>query len=196
MKKLALALTMLASIAFTTTAKAQASDPYIGQIMFGAFQNAPNGWAECNGQILPIAQNQALFALLGTTYGGNGQTNFALPDMRGRSIVHPGTGPGLSPIVSGQTGGTETVTLTQSQMPLHSHTVNAVSTEGNQNTPTNTLPADTKALDKEYSDANANTVMKSTMINPAGGNQPHENRPPYIGIKCYIALQGVWPSWN
>jgi len=164
--------------------------------MFAPYYGTPTGWAECNGQLLSIAQNTALFSLLGTTFGGNGQTNFALPDMRGRSLVHPGTGPGLTPVVLGQVGGSETVTLTTPQMPSPSHTVTAVSTEGNQNTPTNKLPADTKALDKEYSDAATNTLTKGTMINPAGGNQPHENRPPYLAVKCYIALQGVFPALN
>lgn len=195
MKKLALALTMLASIAFTPTAKAQASDPFLGQIAFVPYNFAPQGWAACNGQLLPISQNQALFALLGTQYGGNGTTTFALPDMRGRMLVHEGQAPGgPTNYTMGQSGGTESVTLLVTQMPSHSHTVNAVTTEGNQNSPANALPADTKTLDKEYSDANGNTTMKATMVNPTGGNQPHENRPPFVTLKCIIALQGVFPS--
>ncbi|WP_312078816.1 tail fiber protein [Chryseobacterium sp.] len=195
MKKLAFAGALLVGILSSSLVKAQA-DPYLGQIMFAPYYNTPNGWAECNGQLLSIQQNTALFALIGTTFGGNGTTNFALPDMRGRSLVHPGTGPGLTPVVLGQTGGSETVTLNTNQIPAHSHTVNAVTSEGNQNSPTNALLADTKTLDKEYSDASANTTMKATMVNPTGGNQPHENRPPYLAVKCYIALQGIFPSFN
>jgi microcystin-dependent protein len=128
-------------------------------------------------------------------YGGNGTTNFALPDMRGRVLVHEGQAPGgPTNYTMGQNGGTESVTLLVTQMPAHSHTVNAVSTEGNQNSPTDNLPADTKALDKEYSNANGNATMKSTMINPSGGNQAHENRPPFITLKCIISLTGIFPS--
>ncbi|WP_223606700.1 phage tail protein [Chryseobacterium sp. OSA05B] len=196
MKNLILVCILLVSSAFTPTLKAQ-MDPYLGQIIFVPYNRTPNGWADCNGQLLPIAQNQALFSLLGTTFGGNGTTNFALPDMRGRVPISYGMGPGSSNnYVVGETGGSESVTLTQQQMPMHSHTVNAVTAEGNQNTPTGNLPADTKLLDKEYSDANANTTMKATMVNPTGGNQPHENRSPFLTLRCIIATQGVYPSFN
>lgn len=186
---------MMAMMASPSIAKAQASEPFLGQIAFVPYNFVPKNWAACNGQLLPISQNQALFALLGTTYGGNGTTTFALPDMRGRVLVHEGQAPGgPTNYTMGQTGGSESVTLQITQMPPHSHTVNAVTSDGNQNTPTNTLPADTKLLDKEYSDATANTTMKSTMINPSGGGQPHENRPPFVTLKCIIALQGIFPS--
>ncbi|KPE49569.1 phage tail protein [Chryseobacterium indologenes] len=171
-------------------------EPYLGQIIFVPYNRVPNGWAECNGQLLPISQNAALFSLLGTTFGGNGVTNFALPDMRGRSMIGQGQGPGLSNYVVGENGGTESVTLLSSQMPAHSHTINAVTSEGNENSPAGNLPADTKLLDKEYSSANANTTMKASMVNPAGGSQPHENRSPFLAIRCLIALQGVYPSFN
>ncbi|SEW48651.1 Microcystin-dependent protein [Chryseobacterium wanjuense] len=195
MKKLALACTLLISYALAPSLKAQASDPYLGQIAFVPYNFVPKNWAACNGQLLSIAQNQALFSLLGTTYGGNGTTTFALPDMRGRVLVHEGQAPGgATNYTMGQTGGAESVTLLVTQMPAHSHTVNAVTAEGNQNTPTNNLPADTKGLDKEYSDATANTTMKSTMVNPTGGTQPHENRPPFVTLKCIISLVGVYPS--
>jgi len=196
MKNLILACILLFSGAFTSTLKAQI-DPYLGQIIFVPYNRVPNGWAECNGQLLPINQNAALFSLLGTTFGGDGINNFALPDMRGRAPISQGIMPG-SPnnYVVGQNGGSESVTLTAQQMPSHSHTVNAVTSEGNQNIPTNSLPADTKLLDKEYSDANANTTMKATMINPAGGNQPHENRSPFLTMRCIIATQGIYPSFN
>ncbi len=143
---------------------------------------------------MPIAQNTALFSLLGTTYGGNGITTFALPDMRGRVLVHAGQGPGLSPYTQGQSGGQETVTLTTNQIPAHTHTVNAVGTEGNENNPSGKLLADTKTLDKEYSDAVGNTTMNPAMINPTGGSHPHENLQPYLALKCIIATQGVFPS--
>jgi len=195
MKNFTLACALLISCAFTPTLKAQASEPFLGQIAFVPYNFVPKNWAACNGQLLAISQNQALFALLGTQYGGNGTTTFALPDMRGRMLVHEGQAPGgPTTYTMGQTGGSESVTLLVTQMPAHSHTVNAVTAEGNQNSPTNALPADTKILDKEYSDATPNTTMKSTMVNPAGGNQPHENRPPFLTLKCIISLQGVFPS--
>ncbi|WP_312399999.1 tail fiber protein [Chryseobacterium sp.] len=197
MKKLVLSFTVLLGLFSTSALKAQASDPFLGQIAFVPYSFVPKNWAACNGQLLSIAQNTALFSLLGTTYGGNGTTTFALPDMRGKVLVHEGQAPGgPSTYTMGQTGGSESVTLTVAQIPAHSHTVNAVTSEGNQNVPTNSIPADTKGLDKEYSDATANTTMKSTMINPTGGNQAHENRPPYLTLKCIIALQGVYPSQN
>ena len=195
MKNFTLSLVMMAMMASSSIAKAQASEPFLGQIAFVPYNFVPKNWAACNGQLLPISQNQALFALLGTTYGGNGTTTFALPDMRGRVLVHEGQAPGgPTNYTMGQIGGSESVTLQITQMPAHSHTVNAVTSDGNQNTPTNTLPADTKILDKEYSDATANTTMKSTMINPSGGSQAHENRPPFVTLKCIIALQGIFPS--
>lgn len=196
MKKIFLAYTLLICSVFAPALHAQASEPFLGQIAFVPYIKAPNGWADCNGQLLPISQNQALFSLLGTTYGGNGTTTFALPDMRGRVIISQGQGPGLSSYVIGEIGGSESVTLTTQQMPAHTHTVNAVTAEGNQNSPTNNLPADTKGLDKEYSDTAANTTMKGTMISPAGGSQPHENRPPFVTLRCIIALQGIYPSFN
>ena len=177
-------------------ANAQLVETFLGEIRMFAGNFAPTGWAFCQGQLLPIAQNQALFALLGTTYGGNGTTTFALPDLRGRVPVGFGQGLGLSNKDLGQQFGSETVTLTTAQMPAHSHTVNAVTTEGNQNLPTNSLPANTKTLDKEYSDANANTTMKATMVNPTGGNQPFGVTQPSLGVNFIIALQGIYPSRN
>ena len=197
MKNLLFACTLLFSGVFSPALKAQASDPFLGQIAFVAFTFPPKNWAECNGQTMLISQNQALFALLGTTYGGDGVTTFKLPDMRGRVLVHNGQAiGGPTAYVMGQTGGSESVTLTTAQMPAHSHSVNAVTAEGNQNIPTNSLPANTKVLDKEYSDATADTTMKPTMIGSTGGNQAHENRPPFISLKCIIALAGVFPSQN
>jgi len=177
-------------------ANAQQVETFLGEIRMFAGNFAPTGWAFCQGQLLPIAQNQALFSLLGTTYGGDGMTSFALPDLRGRVPVGFGQGPGLSNRVIGEQFGSELVTLNINQMPSHNHTVNAVTTEGNQNLPTNSLPANTKALDKEYSDANANTTMKATMVNPTGGNQPFGVSQPSLGVNFIIALQGIYPSRN
>ena len=177
-------------------ANAQQVETFLGEIRMFAGNFAPTGWAFCQGQLLPIAQNQALFSLLGTTYGGNGTTTFALPDLRGRVPVGFGQGPGLSNRVIGEQFGSELVTLNINQMPSHNHTVNAVTTEGNQNLPTNSLPANTKTLDKEYSNANANTTMKATMVNPTGGSQPFGVSQPSLGVNFIIALQGIYPSRN
>ena len=177
-------------------ANAQQVETFLGEIRMFAGNFAPTGWAFCQGQLLLIAQNQALFSLLGTTYGGNGTTTFALPDLRGRVPVGFGQGPGLSNKYLGQQFGTETVTLTTAQMPAHSHTVNAVTTEGNQNLPTNSLPANTKTLDKEYSDAASNTTMKSGMIGITGSSQPVNISQPSLGVNFIIALQGIFPSRN
>ncbi len=193
MKKILFSGLVLLS-ASTSLLKAQ-FEPFIGQIAFVPYNFVPQGWAACNGQTLPIAQNQALYSLLGTTYGGNGTTTFALPDMRGRVLVHEGQAPeGGTTYTMGQKGGAESVTLQVTQMPAHNHTINAVTAEGNQNSPANAVPADTKVLDKEYSDATPNTQMKATMVNPAGGGQAHENRPPFVTLKCIIALTGIYPS--
>ena len=177
-------------------ANAQQVETFLGEIRMFAGNFAPTGWAFCQGQLLPIAQNTALFSLLGTTYGGDGMTTFALPDLRGRVPVGFGQGPSLSNRVIGEQFGSELVTLNINQMPSHNHTVNAVTSEGNQNLPTNSLPANTKALDKEYSDANANTTMKATMVNPTGGNQPFGVTQPSLGVNFIIALQGIYPSRN
>ena len=187
---------LIGLFAILSMGKTKAQDFIIGEIRMFAGNFAPKGWAFCQGQLLPIAQNQALFSLLGTTYGGDGMTSFALPDLRGRVPVGFGQGPGLSNRVIGEQFGSELVTLNINQMPSHNHTVNAVTTEGNQNLPTNSLPANTKALVKEYSDANANTTMKATMVNPTGGNQPFGVTQPSLGVNFIIALQGIYPSRN
>ncbi|SFI29928.1 phage tail protein [Halpernia frigidisoli] len=170
----------------------KAQDQFLGQVNFVPYDFAPKGWAECNGQLMSINQNQALFSLLGTTYGGNGVQTFALPDMRGRTIIDDGTG--ISTYTEGQTGGSESVTLNVTQIPTHSHTVNAVTDVGNSEVATGNLPANTVSPDTEYSTSAANTTMKSTMLSETGGNQPHENRPPFIVLKCIIAITGYYPS--
>lgn len=175
--------------------QSQAQDPYIGEIKMFAGNFAPQGWAKCEGQLLPIAQYTALFSLLGTTYGGDGQTTFGLPDLRGRVPIGPGNGPGLQPIAWGQKLGANTNTLTTSQMPQHSHTINAVATDGNQSTPQGNLPAGTKFLDPEYSDASSGYIqMNSNMVNDAGQSQPVDNMQPSISVTFIIALYGIYPS--
>ena len=195
MKKLLLSAIVGFSM-ISQSAQAQATEPFIGQIAFVPYNFAPKNWAECDGQLLPISQNTALFSLLGTTYGGNGQTNFALPDMRGRRVVDDGQGPGLQNYLVGDNGGQESVTLSTAELPAHNHTINAVTADGNESSPTGNVPANTKILDKEYSSATPNTTMKNTIVGNTGGNQPHENRSPYLVLKCIIALQGVYPSRN
>ncbi|MEN2434482.1 tail fiber protein [Weeksellaceae bacterium A-14] len=179
---------------------AAAQEYYLGEIRYVAFNFAPVGWHECDGSLMSIMQNQALFALLGTTYGGNGTTTFALPDIRGRVLVAAGNGQGLSPYTQGEEGGQESHTLIPSEMPVHIHTavvsIPASTKEGNANIPTNAVPANTKLLDKEYSTETPDTTMMSVQVQTAtaGGSQPHDIRQPYIAMKCIIAVQGIYPS--
>jgi microcystin-dependent protein len=168
------------------------SEPFIGEIRIFGFNFAPRGWALCNGQILSIAQNTALFSLLGTTYGGNGQTTFALPNLQSRVPVHFGQGPGLSPYVLGQQGGTETVTLNTNQMPNHSHLVAASSVSPNASRPGNAFLAANGA----YQTAPDGTTMNPAMIQGSGGSQPHDNIQPYLTLNFCIALEGIFPSRN
>ena len=176
--------------------KLYSQEQYLGEIRMFAGNFPPKGWAFCNGQILPINQNQALFSLLGTTYGGNGQSNFALPDFRGKVPVHFGQGPGLSDYSLGQTGGSETATISIAQMPAHNHKVNAVTEEGNQNSPTGNLPANTKNLDKEYSAPTPDTTMNAAMIGKTGGGQPFSIKAPTNTVTFIIALTGIFPMRN
>ncbi len=185
---------LLIYFAFNNIVNAQS--PYIGEIKMFAGNFAPSGWAKCEGQLLPIAQNTALFSLLGTTYGGNGTTNFALPDLRGRVPLGSGTGPGLSPKSLGQKAGTESNTISVAQMPAHNHTINAVIADGNQSTPTGNLLAGTKLLDPEYSNASNTTIMNSAMVNNTGNDQSINNMQPYLPVTFIIALVGIYPSAN
>lgn len=194
MKKITFLLVV--AFSFGINGKAFSQDHYIGEIRMMASNYAPSGWAKCEGQLLPIATNQALFSLLGTTYGGNGVTTFALPDLRGRVPMHYGQGPGLSNYTQGETGGSETNTLTINQMPAHNHTINAVTTDGNQNDPSGSFPANTKLLDKEYSNAAPNTTMNPAMVGISGASQPVNNMQPYLTVTYIIALQGIFPPQN
>lgn len=163
------------------------------------FNFAARGWAFCDGQLLPISQNTALFSLLGTTYGGDGRTTFGLPDLRGRVAIHPGHGPGLSNYNWGQRGGVETVTLNVTEMPSHNHSATGTpkvnKQAGGQDSPEGAVPA--VAPDDTYTDsANANGLANSIAVTVAnnGGNMPHTNIQPYLGIYHSIALQGIFPS--
>lgn len=170
---------------------------FIGQISLFAGNFPPRNWAFCDGQLLPIAQNTALFSILGTTYGGNGQTNFALPDLRGRVPMHPGSGPGLSTHTLGEVSGAENITLISSQMPAHSHLVNGVASGGNQSSPAGNLPAiESTGTSLDYSNAATNATMNAGMIGTAGGNQPHSNLQPYTCVNFIICLSGIYPSRN
>ncbi len=169
-------------------------DPFVAEIRIFPFNFAPKGWAFCDGQILPLSQNTALFSLLGTTYGGDGKSNFALPDMQGNAPMHPGQGPGLSLHDLGETGGSETVTLLESEIPAHSHNLVASSVPSTKSTP------DANALSRigtggtPYKAAgSAQVTMSDQALAPAGGDQPHNNMQPYLTLNFCIALQGVYP---
>jgi microcystin-dependent protein len=173
-------------------------DPFLGEIALVAFNFAPSGWAFCNGQILPIAQNTALFSLLGTMYGGNGTTTFALPDLRSRVPLHSGQGTGLSPYTQGETGGVESVTLQSTQMPAHTHsyTPQATTAGGSAASPAGALWAQSGTGDTIYQKGSSNTAMAPQTLGNTGGSQPHENRQPYLALNYVIALQGIFPSRN
>lgn len=187
-------LGLAAAIACPLPAAAQ-SEPFIGQIMCAGYNFTPRGWAPLDGQLLPIAQNQALFSLLGTTYGGDGRTTFGLPDMRGRSLVHVGNGPGLTPRSLGERGGAETHTLTPSQMPAHTHSVapRASTATGSASSPAGGVPASRPRVPL-FEAGSGNTDMAAVTSSPAGGNQPVPQMPPFVTVNCYIALVGVFPS--
>jgi microcystin-dependent protein len=163
--------------------------PFLGEVRIFAFGFAPRGWALCNGQFLPINQNQALFALLGTMYGGNGQTTFALPNLQGRIPVHVGPG-----FVQGQQAGETTHTLILSEMAQHTHPVMASSlAQADQPAPAGNLWAN--GGQPAYAPA-ANANMRADLVSSAGGNQPHNNMPPYLALNICMALQGIFPSMN
>lgn len=171
------------------------SEPFIGEIKMVGYNFAPRAWASCNGQLLSIAQNTALFSLLGTTYGGNGQTTFALPDLRSRVPVGAGQGPGLSNYTLGQMRGTESHTLSSNEIPAHTHTVNANSGIGTENDPNaHFLSSAPLGLGNVYSTA-ANTTMPSDTVR-SPGSQPHANLMPYQAVNYVICLEGVFPSRN
>lgn len=170
-------------------------EPFIGEIMLFAGNFPPQGYADCNGQLMSIAQNTALFSILGTMYGGNGMSTFGLPDLRGRVPIHVGQGPGLSDYNQGQTGGVESVTLLETQMPAHTHAARADVGNGTTSSPNGALPARDPAGTPAYGAATTGALSPSA-IAITGGNQPHENRPPFLGIRYCIALEGIFPPRN
>jgi microcystin-dependent protein len=165
------------------------SEPFLSEIKIVSFNFPPKGWALCNGQFLPINRNQALFALLGTTYGGNGQTTFALPNLRGRVPVHMGNGHTL-----GEAAGSTSVTVNIQQMPTHMHTLNVNNGTGTATNPNGTMLA--KASANTYGPANQLVTMKPVAVTNVGGSQPHNNMMPYLVLNFIIALQGIFPSQN
>jgi microcystin-dependent protein len=173
------------------------ADPFVAEIRIFPFNFAPKGWAFCNGQLLPLSQNTALFSLLGTTYGGDGKSNFALPDLQGRAPMHPGQGPGLSLHDLGETGGSETVTLLATEMPSHAHFVGrANAAAGDSLTPVNNVWAQVpsgRATLAIYHEAPATGAMNVNAIGLTGGSLPHNNMQPYLTLSFCIALQGVFP---
>lgn len=171
------------------------SAPFLAEIRMFGFNYAPRGWAFCNGQLFPISQNTALFALLGTTYGGDGRTTFGLPNLQGRVPMHPGQGPGLSSHSLGEVGGTQTVSLTQNELPSHTHSMNGIIAPPPA---TGTTPDPTQGLGRAsggsaYGPAANLTVMNAQALNVQGGNQPHNNLMPYLVMNFCIALQGIFP---
>jgi microcystin-dependent protein len=165
-------------------------DPYIAEIRMFAGNFAPRGWAFCNGQILSITQNTALFSLLGTTYGGNGQTTFGLPNLQGRLPMHPGAGPGLTPRSLGETSGIETLTLLQSQIPSHTHQARASTEDANSATPLN---ATWGLASEQLYRVDDGVAMSPNALAQAGSSQPHNNLQPYLVVNFIIALQGIFP---
>jgi len=171
-------------------------DPFVAEIRIFPFNFAPKGWAWCDGQLLPLSQNTALFSLLGTTYGGDGKSNFALPDLQGRSPMHPGQGPGLSLHDLGETGGSETVTLLESEIPSHSHNLRASSSPADNPGPGGNVLARVPSGATPYVPGSPQpplVAMSDNAIAPAGGDQPHNNMQPYLTFYFCIALQGVYP---
>jgi len=176
------------------------SDPFLGEIRMVGFNFAPTGWALCNGQTLSISQYAALFALLGTTFGGNGTTTFNLPNLQGRVPIHQGNGAGLSPYVMGEAGGAENVTLLSNQMPAHNHLVNVNNAAGNSADPTGKILAETATesrppvLTQTYTSNAATGTLAPTAVSIAGGNVPHANLQPFLTVNFIIALVGIFPT--
>jgi microcystin-dependent protein len=165
------------------------AEPFLSEIRIMSFSFAPKGWALCNGQLLPINQNQALFSLLGTTYGGDGSVNFALPDLRGRTPIHVGSGHTL-----GERGGEQAHTLSIAELPEHTHVLQAANTAGSVNDPTGSVLAE--GLQNLYASASGLVAMSAGIVGNAGGSQAHLNMEPFLTLTFAIALQGIFPSPN
>jgi microcystin-dependent protein len=169
------------------------ADPFVAEIRIFPFNFAPKGWALCDGQLLPISQNTALFSLLGTTYGGDGKSTFALPDLQGRAPMHSGQGPGLSLHDLGETGGSETVTLLESEIPAHTHSLMSLGAPANRTNPIGNTIARVSGGNAFVTPPAAMASMAPEALPPAGGDQPHNNMQPYLTLNFNIALQGVYP---
>jgi len=171
------------------------ANPFLAEIRIFAGNFAPKGWALCDGQLMPISQNTALFSLLGTTYGGDGKSNFALPNLQGSAPMQAGQGPGLSLRDLGETGGEQTVTLLVTEMPTHSHTAQCLSAGEGDNSPQNAVWAGGgRGAPPMYTPAGNTVQMNPFAMSVAGGNLPHNNMPPFLGLTFIIALQGVFPA--
>jgi len=169
------------------------SDPFVAEVRIFPFNFPPTGWAFCNGQLLPISQNTALFSLLGTTYGGDGRSTFGLPDLQGRAAMQPRQGPGLSLYNLGQTGGSTTVTLTPTEIPAHAHALNASNLPGEDRTPGPSEAVARSTGGNLYAPVGNIVPMASEALAPAGGSFPHNNLMPYLALNFCIALQGIFP---
>ena len=173
------------------------TDPFLAEIRIFSGNFAPTGWALCSGQLMPISQNTALFSLLGTTYGGDGRSTFALPNLQGAAPMQQGQGAGLSQRYLGESGGEQSVTLLQSEMPMHNHRAMGYDGGGNSNSPSNAVwgqAAVGRQATNLYSTATPNTMMGARTTQIAGGTQPHNNMQPYLGLAFIIALQGIFPQ--
>lgn len=192
-KRLACAVTCAAALVSMPAKETLAgANPFIGEIMWVGYNFCPRGWTEADGQLLPISENSALFSLYGTTYGGDGRTTFALPDLRGRVSIHTGQGPGLSDYSLGQKSGLEVVTLTANEIPAHNHTLNVSGGAVDKNAAGSILGSPKqKIYDAPVA---ASTTLASSAISDSGGGMSHENRPPYLTLRACIALTGVYPS--
>ena len=166
------------------------AQPFVGEIRMFAGNFAPAGWMFCQGQLLPISENETLFVLIGTTYGGDGESTFALPDLRGRIPIHQGNG-----FILAETGGVEQVTLTVNQIPSHTHPLIATTSVANQSSPTNNLPAQSTAADL-YIEDTATAALAPSAITPTGGSQPHTNFQPYLCVNYIISLFGIFPRFS
>jgi microcystin-dependent protein len=175
-------------------ARAVGSSPFVGEISCGGWNFCPLGWTDCNGQLLPIAENETLFQLIGTMYGGDGQETFGLPNLSGRTMLGTGVGGGGS-YVQGEMAGSETVTLTSSQTPVHTHALVVQDSSGDSASPANKVPAPVGATDNRYSSTSTGTLNTSA-VGYVGGSQPHNNLQPYQAMKCCISLFGVFPTMN
>jgi len=172
------------------------SQPFLGEIRMFAGNFAPAGWALCQGQLLSIAQYNALFALLGTTYGGDGVNTFAVPDLRGRVPIHQGQGPGLSPYTIGEVQGAETVTVTNNQLSIHNHVANGSGGTGTTHTPGNSVWAGTAAAKQFVAGTSANGTLNAQSLGTVGNGLPHDNMLPFLAVTFIIATIGIFPSRN